>query len=434
MRFDFLTEMEHRHLIHQVSSPALAEHLRRGPVVAYAGFDPTADSLGVGNLVPLTQLMRFQKAGHRPIALVGGGTGLIGDPSGKEDERVLLGRDQLEANVAGVRRQLEHYLDFDGPHGARLVNNADWLCELDLIEFLRDVGKHFSVNQMIVRDSVRTRLETRESGLSYTEFTYMLLQAYDFLELYDRYNCTLQLGGSDQWGNIVSGVDLIRRQRGTEVYGLTVPLIQQADGTKFGKTEAGNVWLSPERTSPYQFYQFWINADDRDVVQYLNIFTMLPVEQIAELAATMRTAPEKREAQRLLAEEVTRLVHGPEALRRAQRAAEVLFSKDADYRQLSPQELREAFHGAPTSDLDAAALGTPAAKLVAVVADERVGLYPSRGRARKDWANGAVSVNNTPVRDVDYTLTQADLLPGGFIILRKGKKHYHVLRVTVEQA
>lgn len=432
MSFDFLAEMERRHLIHQVSSPALAEHLGRGPVVAYAGFDPTADSLGVGNLVPLTQLMRFQKAGHRPIALVGGATGLIGDPSGKKNERALLEQDQLEANVAGVRRQIEQFLDTDGPNGALIVNNMEWLRKLDLISFLRNVGRHFSVNQMIVRDSVRMRLETRESGLSFTEFTYMLLQAYDYLELHDRYNCTLQLGGSDQWGNIVSGADLIRRRHGKEVYGLTVPLIKQADGTKFGKTEAGNIWLSPERTSPYQFYQFWINADDRDAVSYLNIFTMLPVEQIAELTETMRTAPEKREAQRVLAEEVTRLVHGLEALRRAQRVTEVLFHKDADYRQLSEQELREAFHGAPTSDLDAAVLGTPAANLIAIVADENIGLYPSRGRARKDWANGAVSVNNVPIRDTEYTLSQADLLPGGFILLRKGKKHYHVLRVATE--
>jgi tyrosyl-tRNA synthetase len=427
---DFLTDLEQRGLVHQVSSPALAGALRAGPVVGYAGFDPTSDSLGVGNLVPLTQLMRLQRAGHRPIALVGGGTGLIGDPSGKTDERSLLDTERLHQNVAGVRAQLERYLDSSGPHGAILVDNADWLCQLNLVEFLRDIGKHFSVNQMIVRDSVRTRLEEREHGISYTEFTYMLLQAYDFLALHDRYQCKLQLGGSDQWGNILSGADLIRRLRGVEVYGLTVPLITKADGTKFGKTEAGNVWLSAARTSPYQFYQFWLNADDRDVVDYLNIFTMLPVEQIADLRTQVETRPEQRTAQQVLAEEVTRLVHGAEALERARRATATLFSKNADYRELSAQELAEAFQGAPTSTLPREQLSTDDANIVAVLAHESVALFPSRGRARKDMPQGSVSVNNVTVKDPGHALSADDVLPGGFIILRKGKKHYHVLRVA----
>ncbi len=430
MRIDFLADLQARDLVHQVTSPALADILKQGPLVGYAGFDPTAESLGVGNLVPLMQLVRLQRAGHRPIALVGGGTGLIGDPSGKKDERDLLDAEQLARNVAGVRAQLERFLDFSGDHGALLVNNAEWLCQLNLVEFLRDIGKYFSVNQMIVRDSVRMRLETREHGLSYTEFTYMLLQAYDYLELFDRYNCTLQLGGSDQWGNIVSGADLVRRLRSREVYGLTVPLITQADGTKFGKTEAGNIWLSAERTSPYQFYQFWLNADDRDVIKYLKIFTLLPVERIDELAAAVTESPEQREAQRVLAEEVTRLVHGDDALARAKRAAEVLFSRNADYRQLSAQELGEAFHGAPTSELPRAQLGTPEANLISIVADPQVALYPSRSRARKDLPQGSLSVNNNSIRDPDYTISADDLLPGGFVILRKGKKHYHVLKVT----
>ncbi len=429
MNSDFLQDMQQRGLVHQVSSPDVARYLAEGPAYAYAGFDPTADSLGVGNLVPLTQLLRYQRAGHRPIALVGGGTGLIGDPSGKSEERELIDTERVNRNVAGVRRQIEQFLDSDGANAAVVVNNADWLGEIRLLEFLRDIGKYFSVNQMIVRDSVRMRLETREAGLSYTEFSYMLLQSYDYLALYDRFGCRLQLGGSDQWGNIVSGADLIRRLRNDEAYALTVPLITQADGTKFGKTEAGNVWLDPNRTSPYQFYQFWLNAADADVIKYLNIFTLLPVDQIAALARTVEEAPERREAQRVLAVEVTRMLHGADALARAQRATEVLFSKDADYRELSAQELREAFHGAPTSSFPAERLGTPEAGLVAVVADEQVGLYPSRGRSRKDLPQGGLSVNNVPVRDADYVLSASDLLPGDFIILRKGKKHYHVLRV-----
>ena len=430
MNSDFLKDLEERQLIHQVSSPALADALRNGRLAGYIGFDPSSDSLGVGNLVMLILLMRFQRAGHRPIGVVGGGTGMIGDPSGKTDERSLLSREQTEQNAAGIRKQVERFLDFSGPDGALLVNNAEWLGQLKLLDFLRDIGKHFSVNQMIVRDSVRARLAGREQGISYTEFTYMLLQAYDYLELYDRYGCTLQMGGSDQWGNILSGADLIRRLRGVEAYALTTPLITQADGTKFGKTEAGNVWLDPGRTSPYQFYQFWLNAGDRDVVQHLNTFTFLPVGQIAELAREVADAPQQRTAQRMLAEEVTRLVHGPEALLRAERATAMLFSKDADFRQLSEQELREAFLDAPTSRLAPTALGTPDAGLIACVAD--AGLYPSRGQARKDLPNGSIFVNNVPIRDSNYVLSQADVLAGGFILLRKGKKHYHVLRVAHE--
>jgi tyrosyl-tRNA synthetase len=428
MSTDFLHDLEQRRLVHQVSAPELRDVLRTRRVVGYVGFDPTADSLHVGNLMHLVNLMRFQQAGHRPIGLIGGGTGLIGDPSGKETERALLTTEQIAANLAGIRRQVERFLDL-GADGALLVNNAEWLCELNLVDFLRDIGKHFSVNQMIVRDSVRTRLETRDQGLSYTEFSYMLLQAYDFLALYDRYGCTLQMGGSDQWGNILSGADLIRRLRGVDAYGLTTPLLTRSDGRKFGKSEEGNVWLDAQRTSPYHFYQFWLNADDRDVVRYLYTFTLLPVAQVQEAADAVATAPAQRQAQRLLAAEVTGMVHGPAALARAQRATEVLFSPESDYRQLSEQELREAFQGAPTSELPAAALGTPAAGLVALVADPRVGLYPSRGQARKDLPQGSLAVNNVPVRDAGRVLAQADLLPGGFVILRRGKKHCHVLRV-----
>ncbi len=424
---DFFADLERRNLIHQVSSPDLAQVLRTRTVVAYTGFDPTSDSLHVGNLVHLINLMRLQRAGHRPIGLVGGGTGLIGDPSGKEDERALLSPEQIEKNLAGIRKQVERFLDL-GPDQALLVNNADWLGQLNLLDFLRQIGKHFSVNQMITRDSVRMRLEARDHGLSYTEFSYMLLQAYDFLALYDRYGCILQMGGSDQWGNILSGADLIRRLRGVEAYGLTTPLITRADGKKFGKSEEGNIWLDPRRTSPYQFYQFWLNTDDQDVVRYLKTFTLLPIEQIQEAGQAVASHPERREAQKLLAVEVTRMVHGPQALARAQRATEVLFAKDADYRQLSAQELEEAFQGAPSSRLDPAALGTPAAGLVALLAE--AGLYPSRGRARQDVPSGAICVNNRVVRDPAYLVSQADVLAGGFVILRKGRKHFHVLRVA----
>lgn len=429
MTDDFLADLERRDLVYQVSAPTLGELLKPGPATGYIGFDPTADSLHVGSLSQIVTLIRFQRAGHRPIALVGGGTGMIGDPSGREDERTLLTPDVLERNLAGIRAQLERFLDFSQDR-ARLVNNADWLRRLNLVDFLRDVGKHFSVNQMIARDSVRMRLETREHGISYTEFTYMLLQAYDFLELHDRYGCWLQMGGSDQWGNILSGADLIRRLRGRDAHGLTTHLITRADGKKFGKSEEGNVWLSAERTSPYQYYQFWLNTDDRDVVRYINTFTFLGADQIAQVAEAVEARPEQREAQRVLAEEVTRLTHGAAALARAQRATEILFNKDADYRVLTEQELREAFHGAPASTLAPETLGTPHANLISIAADERVAFYPSRGRARKDWPSGPVSVNNIPVRDPEYVLSQADLLPGGFIVLRKGKKHFHVLRVA----
>jgi tyrosyl-tRNA synthetase len=425
MKIDFLAELQQRDLVHQLSAPEVAALLREQRVTGYIGFDPTADSLHVGSLLPLMTLLRFQRAGHRPIGLIGGGTGLIGDPSGRTSERSLLDRERLAHNLAGIRRQVQRFLDLSGD--ALIVDNAEWLGSLNLIDFLRDIGKHFSVNQMIARDSVRMRLETREQGLSFTEFTYMLLQAYDFLALFDRYGCRLQMGGSDQWGNILSGSDLIRRLRGAEAYGVTMPLVTRADGRKFGKSEEGNVWLDERRTSPYQFYQFWINVDDADVIRYLKYFTFLPVPEIAEIERETAAAPEKRTAQRVLAEEVTRLVHGPEALARAVRATSVLFRKDADYRELTAQELEEAFHGAPTTILDRAVLGTPEAGLVAVLA--QVGLYSSRSMARKDLSSGAVTVNNRPVRELDRVLSESDLLPGGFIILRKGKKHHHVLRV-----
>ncbi|HWL92078.1 MAG TPA: tyrosine--tRNA ligase [Phycisphaerae bacterium] len=428
MPHDFFAEMNERGLVHQHSAGELEKSLRAGRMTAYIGFDPTADSLHVGSLMQIMTLKRFQLAGHRPIALVGGGTGLIGDPSGKEDERTLLTTDVLEKNLAGISSQIERFLDF-GVDGALMVNNADWLCKLDLLTFLRDIGKHFAVNEMIKRDSVRIRLETREHGISYTEFTYVLLQAYDYLKLHDLHGCTLQMGGSDQWGNIVSGTDLIRRVRGVEAHALTSPLMTRSDGKKFGKTEAGNVWLDPARTSPYEFYQFWLNTHDNDVLHYLKVFSFLSLAQIAELDRVTDETPERREAPRVLAEEVTKLVHGPEALLRAKHATQVLFDKNADWRQLSALQLEEAFRGAPPIRLPREALGTEQAALVALLTD--AGHYASRAQARKDIPNGSVSVNGVTMTDPGHRISESDVLAGGFVVLKKGKRTFQTLRVDV---
>ncbi|HYC79137.1 MAG TPA: tyrosine--tRNA ligase [Planctomycetota bacterium] len=424
---DFLSDLEDRGLVHQTTAPELRDHLAKGPITGYAGFDPTAASLHVGSLLPLMGLMRLQRAGHRPIAIAGGGTGLIGDPSGKATERAMLTKEKLAENLAGIRRQVEKHLDFSGSRGALLLDNADWLCRISLIDFLRDVGKHFSVNQMVVRDSVRLRLESREQGMSFTEFTYGLLQAYDFLHLYDAYGCTLQFGGSDQWGNILDGADLVRRLRGGAVFGLTMPLVVKADGKKFGKSEQGNVWLDPALTRPFAFHQFWLNADDADVVRHLRYFTFLPRAEIDALAEQVATAPEKRAAQRKLADEVTAMVHGPDAVARAHRAAAVLF-EGGPLASLSAEDLADAFAGAPRSSFPRAALGTPEASLPAVLAATQ--LAPSKGQARQAIESGSAAINQQVCRDPARVLTAADLLPGGFIVLRRGKKTYHVLETA----
>lgn len=425
MAVDVYADLEARGLVYQSSSENLQRLLRDSSMTIYIGFDPTADSLHVGSLLQLITLKRLQAAGHRVIGLVGGGTGMIGDPSFKANERNLLTIEDIEQNLAGIRSQVEQLL---GTENTEVVNNGDWLRELPLLDFLRDIGKHFSVNQMIVRDSVRTRLETREQGISYTEFTYMLLQAYDFLALYDRYQCNLQLGGQDQWGNIISGIDLVRRKREAEVYGLTLPLVTKADGSKFGKSEQGNVWLDPKRTSPYQFYQFWLNADDREVTNYLNFFTFLSRDELNQLNREVEEAPQQRVAQRTLAQQVTELMHGAEAVTRAERVSQALFDKNANYRELSAEELKDAFQGAPATDFPPDRLGGEDARLATVLAE--VELYPSRGRARKDIPQGAISVNNVSIKDPEYTLSHEDVLPGGYVVIRKGKKNYHVLRIS----
>lgn len=428
---DFMTELDDRGLIYQSTSDELGKLLGAGSLTAYIGFDPSAASLHVGSLLPALMLARFQRAGHKPIALVGGGTGMIGDPSGKDGERSMLSADQIEVHVTGLRAQLERFLDFDGAHAAVVVNNADWLCEVKLVEFLREIGKHFSVNQMMARDSVRPRIEDPERSISFTEFSYMLLQAYDYVVLHDRYGCTLQGGGSDQWGNIVSGCDLVRRMRGAEVHGFTIPLMLRADGRKFGKSESGNVWLDPELTSPYEFYQFWLNTSDDDVARCLSSFTFLPSKDLVDLAEAIQRSPEKREAQRVLAAQVTELVHGAGALARAEHTTGVLFG-GGDWRELSAMALSEAFAQSPHSDLSRSVLGTEGAGLIAVVADS--GLSPSRGQARKAIRSGAISINNQKVTDEQRVIGSNDLIDARYVVLRRGKKAYHVVDVGKEGA
>ena len=418
-----------RGLVHQVTDPELAKLLDHDRLSAYVGFDPTAESLHVGNLMGICNLMRLQRAGHRPIALVGGGTGLVGDPSGKTEERALLRMEQLRANVAGIRAQLERFLDFTpaaGERRAMLVDNGEWLWELNLMEFLRDIGKLFTVNQMIARESVRARLEGREHGISYTEFSYMLLQAYDFLHLHDTHGCRLQMGGSDQWGNIVSGVDLIHRERpGSQAFGLTWPLVLKADGTKFGKSEAGNVWLDPDRTSPYQLFQHFVRVDDASVGTYLRYFTFLPPERIEELDAGTRERPERREAQRALAREVTSLVHGPDQAEKAARAAGVLFTEEIA--GLDERTLLDVFAEAPSSTRPRTDLDGDGVPLVDALV--QAGVAPSKSAARTFVTQGGVYVNNRRETDLDRRLTAADALHGRYVVLRKGKRDHHLLRL-----
>jgi tyrosyl-tRNA synthetase len=424
-----LEDLRWRGLIHQTTdADSLATLLRDGRVTAYIGFDPTADSLHVGHLQQICLLRRLQEAGHRALALVGGGTGMIGDPSFRSDERTLLDAATLEQHREGIRSQLGRFLDFGPPDdehaSAILVDNVEWLGHVGLLEFLRDVGKVFSVNEMIRKDSVRARLEGREQGLSFTEFTYMLLQSWDFVQLYDRFGCRLQLGGSDQWGNITEGVDLVRRLRSAQVFGLTSPLVVKADGTKFGKTASNAVWLSAERTSPYEFFQFWLRTDDDDVASFLRRFTFLSRERIAELDAAGLAHPERRESQRALAREMTAIVHGPSEAGRAERAAEVLFTEDVV--SLDDQALEGALADAPTTVV---AAGELAAGLPIVDALVRTGLAPSKGQARQLLAQGGVYVNNRRT-DGSEDLGPTDALRGRWILLRRGRSHQAVLLVN----
>jgi tyrosyl-tRNA synthetase len=422
---DVFDEFRWRGLVSE-HTEGLPELLARERVTAYIGFDPTASSLHVGTLLTIMGLARLQRFGHAPIAIVGGGTGMIGDPSGKTVERQLLSREQIDANVAGIRRQLERFLDFDrAGNPARIVNNADWLASFDLLGFLRDTGKYFTVNYMLQKESVNRRLESEE-GISYTEFSYLLLQARDFLELFDRYGCVLQMGGTDQWGNITAGIDLIRKLRATKAHGLVWPLMTTAAGTKFGKTEAGTVWLDAARTSPFKFYQFWLNTDDRDVIAYLKYFTFLDRDRIDALDRATERAPEQREAQRVLAREVTTVVHGAAQVERAEHASSLLFGEDIT--TLSVADVLAVFDDVPSTEMPADALGGDGIGIVDLVA--RVQLAPSKGEARRLVQSGGIYVNNRRVADPQTRLTRAQAIAGELFVVRKGSKQNHVIRLT----
>jgi tyrosyl-tRNA synthetase len=422
---NILEELQWRGLFADCTDTAeLGKRLAASPITLYCGFDPTADSLHVGHLVPLLALRRFQNYGHHPIAVAGGATGSIGDPSGKSAERSLLTKDQIKANVEAVRPQLAKLLDFTAKSNpAKLVDNADWTAHLTYLDFLRDIGKHFSVNQMIAKESVRARMEDREVGISYTEFSYMLLQAFDFMVLARDHNCELQIGGSDQWGNITAGMDLIRKKLQRSAFGLTLPLITKADGTKFGKTEGGSVWLDPKKTSVYRFYQFWINTADADVIRYLKFFTFLPQEEIIALEAQHNANPGARTAHRALAKAVTDLIHGENATHEALRASEILFG--GDLAGVSESTFNEIVGEVPTKEIEKAKLDGAGFPLVELLV--HAGLCPSKGQARKDVEGGGVNINNVREANFQRAVTSNDLLFGKHVLLRKGKKNYVVV-------
>ncbi|PIQ62657.1 MAG: tyrosine--tRNA ligase [Bacteroidetes bacterium CG12_big_fil_rev_8_21_14_0_65_60_17] len=417
-------ELSWRGLIYD-ATPGFEDWTASGSRTAYIGFDPTASSLHVGSLLPIMGLARMQRFGHRPIALVGGGTGLIGDPSGKSAERQMLTADAVEENLEGIKRQLEPFLDFgSGSNRAVMVNNLDWLGAMGLVDFLRDVGKHFTVNYMLAKESVKRRVQSEE-GISYTEFTYMMLQAYDFLELNSLYDCDIQMGGSDQWGNIMAGIDLVRKVRGSKVHGLVFPLVTNASGTKFGKTESGTVWLDPERTSPYRFYQFWLNTDDRDVVPYLKYFTWLSEDDISGLAVAHEAHPGRREAHRALAREVTALVHGESERDQAETAASVLFGGALD--QVRVKDLRDIFDDVPSTSLPNDVFSGDGLGILELC--EHTGLTASRGEARRLVRAGGLFVNNERIGDEQATVGASHLIEGKLLVLRKGKKSYHLVQI-----
>ncbi|MCP1125522.1 MULTISPECIES: tyrosine--tRNA ligase [Bacillus] len=416
---NILQDLEFRGLINQqTDAEGLQELLEKESVKLYCGFDPTADSLHIGHMLPILILRRFQQAGHQPIALVGGGTGLIGDPSGKKAERTLNEKETVAFFSERIKEQLSSFLDFEkAGNPAIIANNYDWIGSLDLITFLRDIGKNFGLNYMLAKDTVASRLET---GISFTEFSYMILQSYDFLNLYQTYGCKLQIGGSDQWGNITAGLELIRKsEEDAKAFGLTVPLVTKSDGTKFGKTEGGAVWLDPEKTTPYEFYQFWINTDDRDVVKYLKYFTFLSHEEILELEKQVAEAPEKREAQKALASEMTKLVHGEAALEQAIKISAALFS--GSVAELTAAEIEQGFKDVPSVERN-----TEDALLVDVLVESKIS--PSKRQAREDITNGAVYVNGERTQELDYTVTEKDRIEGKFTIIRRGKKKYFLIR------
>ena len=409
------------------TTPELAAVLATEKLTAYIGFDPSAASLHVGSLLPVMGLARLQRFGHTPIAIVGGGTGLIGDPSGKTQERQLLTNEQVAENLEGIKGQLSRFLDFNAAaNPAKIINNAEWLGTISMMEFLRDVGKYFTVNYLLAKESVKRRLET-EDGMSFTEFSYSLLQAYDYLVLHDRHGCLLQMGGSDQWGNILAGIDLIRRLRGVRAHGLVFPLVTTSAGVKFGKTEAGAVWLDARLTSPYRFYQFWVNTDDRDVVGHLKFFTWLSQEAIQELEESVRLEPHTRNAQRELARQVTEMVHGETELAKAVRASEVLFGKEIA--GMSADDILDIFADVPSTELDKARLDGGGLLLNDLLVT--CGVAPSKAEGRRLIQSGAVYVNNRRVADPRAAITLAEFVDGKILVLRKGSRHYHAVRILV---
>ena len=412
-----IEELKWRGLIYQQTDETGIENLlNKEQVTLYCGADPTADSLHIGHLLPFLTLRRFQEHGHRPLVLIGGGTGMIGDPSGKSEERKLQTEEQVEINVQGISKQMHKIFEFDTNKGAKLVNNKDWLGQISLIEFLRDYGKHVGVNYMLGKDSIQTRLE---HGISFTEFTYTILQAIDFGHLNQTYNCKIQVGGSDQWGNITSGIELMRRMYGeNEAFGLTIPLVVKSDGKKFGKTEGGAVWLDADKTSPYEFYQFWINSTDEDVIKFLKYFTFLSQAEINDLEKSLQEAPHLREAQKALAENVTRFIHGQDALDDAIRISQALFS--GDLKSLSAKELKEGFKDVPQVDLN----HTTSNIVEAIV---ETGISSSKRQAREDINNGAIYINGERQQDVNYELSDEDKIDNAFTIVRRGKKKYFMI-------
>ncbi|WP_211653827.1 tyrosine--tRNA ligase [Planococcus alpniumensis] len=404
-------------LYQQTDEEGMAEVLDQEKISLYCGVDPTADSMHIGHIVPLLTLRRFQLHGHRPILLVGGATGMIGDPSGRNEERQLQSTEQIDRNVQAIKKQMEQIFDFQTENGAKMVNNRDWIGDMSVIEFLRDFGKLISVNYMLAKDSVASRLD---SGISFTEFSYTLIQAIDFNHLYNEYNCRVQIGGSDQWGNITSGLEVIRKTHEEEAkaFGITIPLVTKADGTKFGKTAGGAVWLDAKKTSPYEFYQFWINTADADVVKYLKIFTFLEKQEIEALAESVETEAHLRKAQTVLAEEMTKLIHGEEALADAQRITKALFS--GDLKSLSADEMKAAFKDVPSVEM-----AKQAKPIVDLIVDGKVS--PSKRQAREDITNGAISINGEKIRDLEYVVDGKDRLDDEFAIVRRGKKKYHMI-------
>ena len=427
---NFIEELRWRGMIQDIM-PETEQHLMEGLRAAYVGIDPTADSLHIGHLVGVMMLRHFQNCGHKPYALVGGATGMIGDPSGKSVERNLLTEEVLAHNIAGIKKQLAKFLDFEStaPNRAELVNNYDWMKEFSFLSFIRDIGKHITVNYMMAKDSVKKRFDPNENtdGMSFTEFSYQLLQGYDFLHLYQEKNLTLQMGGSDQWGNITTGTELIRRIAGGKAYALTCPLITKADGTKFGKSEGGNVWLDPEKTSPYKFFQYWINTSDADAERYIKIFTMLSKEEINSLITQHAEAPHLRVLQNKLAEELTVLVHGREELEKAKKASQILFgnSTSADLRTLDEKTFLEVFDGVPQAEVSAADIAG-GLDMIAILS-AKTGFISSNSEARRALKENSISVNKEKVGE-DYQIAEKDLVDGKFILLQRGKKNYFIVK------